>query len=219
MSDVPERILLMPEGLSAGLAVRVSNDEIEYRRADLVDAEIDRLTAERDRLYDREAALNNEIEQLRADRDAALEIAMVGMPHSRDETDCHPGQGETAMSDNTKFNFDLGLRHTSGITSNEFIRRYCEVFRPYAYATRDDSLNEFEKLITHVLGMLCYHKRRAELLGLPTDPRDSIEAIEGAMAEVKKAKYKLAGALYAARGDLPDYDSAIRKQMQQEQQQ
>ena len=110
------------------------------------------------------------------------------------------------MSDeNTKYDFDLGLRHTSGMTSNEFIAKYCEVFRPFAAATRDDSLNEFEKLITHVLAMFCYHKRRAELLGLSLDPRDDIEAIENAFKDVKKAKYKLAAALYVARGDLPDY--------------
>lgn len=108
------------------------------------------------------------------------------------------------MIDRTKFDFDLGLRHKNGMTANEFIRRYCEVFRPYAYATQDDSLNEFEKLITHVLAMLCYHRRRADLLGLPIDPRDSIEAIESASAEVHAAKIKLAAALYAARGDLPE---------------
>lgn len=108
------------------------------------------------------------------------------------------------MPERTKFDFDLGLRHKTGMTSNEFIRRYCEVFRPFAYATQDDSLNEFEKLITHVLDMLCYHKKRSELLGLPTDPRDSIEAIEDARIGVNNAKIKLAAALYAARGDLPD---------------
>lgn len=109
----------------------------------------------------------------------------------------------------TKFDSDLGLRHKSGMTANEFIRRYCEVFRPFAYATPDDSLNEFEKLITHVLHMLCYHRRRAELLGLPDDPRDGVEAVEDAMAEVKTAKIKLAAALYTARGDLPDYADDI----------
>lgn len=104
----------------------------------------------------------------------------------------------------TKFDFDLGLRHKPGMTSNEFIRRYCEVFRPYAYATRDDSLNEFEKLITHVLAMLCYHQRRSELLGMSVDPRDDIEAIEDAQEAIKLAKYQLVGALYAARGELPE---------------
>ena len=111
------------------------------------------------------------------------------------------------MTEPTKYDFDLGLRHKSGTTANEFIRRYCEVFRPFAYATQDDSINEFEKLITHVLEMLCYHKRRADLLGLPKDPRDSIEAIEDAMAEVRTAKYRLAAAIYTARGDLPDYET------------
>lgn len=108
---------------------------------------------------------------------------------------------------NTKFDNDLGLRHKEGMTSNEFIRRYCEVFRPHAYATRDDSLNEFEKLITHVLNMLQYHQHRARLLGLPDDPRGSIRAIEDAVAGVSEAKIKLAAALYAARGDLPDYSA------------
>lgn len=104
-----------------------------------------------------------------------------------------------------KYNFDLGLRHKSGMTANEFIRRYCEVFRPYAYATCDDSLNEFEKLITHCLSMLCYHKRRAELLGLPVDPRESVEAIEDAVSAVTRERYRLAGALLAARGNVPSY--------------
>lgn len=109
----------------------------------------------------------------------------------------------------TKFDSDLGLRHVSGMTADEFIRRYCEVFRPFAYATRDDSLNEFEKLITHVLDMLRYHQKRAELLGLPRDPRDSIEAIEDAVESVKKARLELAAALYVARGDLPDYSGDL----------
>ena len=68
--------------------------------------------------------------------------------------------------------FDLGLRHKAGMTSSEFIKRYCEVFRPYAYASRDDSLNEFEKLITHVLHMYVLQRKRAEVLGLDRDPRD-----------------------------------------------
>jgi len=109
------------------------------------------------------------------------------------------------MSEPTKFDFDLGLRHKAGMTSNEFIRRYCEVFRPFAYATKDDSLNEFEKLITHVLNMYSYQRRRAEILGLPSDPRDSIESVEDAIAGVKSAQTRLAAALYVARGDLPDY--------------
>ena len=97
------------------------------------------------------------------------------------------------------FDFDLGLRHKSGITANEFITRYCEVFRPFAYATRDDSLNEFEKLITHVLNMMCYHKKRAELLGLSVDPRDDVGAILEAQKRVADAKEALEVALEAAR--------------------
>lgn len=71
-------------------------------------------------------------------------------------------------------NLDKGLRHKSGIKQSDFVEHYCGVFRSSAYATRDDSWNEFEKLITHVLGMYMYQKRRAEILGLDTDPRDFV---------------------------------------------
>ena len=92
------------------------------------------------------------------------------------------------MKIETKFDHDLGLRHKPGMTSNDFIKRYCEVFRKHAYATQDDSLNEFEKLITHVLDMLCYHQRRSELLGLDTDPRGDIERIEDAVNDLIAAE-------------------------------
>ena len=103
-----------------------------------------------------------------------------------------------------KFDHDLGLRHKAGMTASEFITRYCEVFRPFAYATEDDSLNEFEKLITHVLNMLCYHKERAKILGLPADPRESIREIEDAQQAIYKAKLQLANAVHTARGKLSE---------------
>lgn len=106
---------------------------------------------------------------------------------------------------NTKYDHDLGLRHRSGMTASKFIEEYCKVLRHYAFATQDDSLNEFEKLLNHVLNMLRYHQRRAEMIGLPPDPRDSIWNIEDAQHEVKKARMKLAGSLCAARGTLPSY--------------
>ena len=61
---------------------------------------------------------------------------------------------------------DLGLRHQADITPDIFIERYCEVFREHACATRDDSLNEFEKLITHVLNTKKHYDRIFELLNL-----------------------------------------------------
>ena len=81
---------------------------------------------------------------------------------------------------------DLNLRHKSGMTSDKFISQYCEVFRKYAYATTDDSLNEFEKEITHVLGMLIYYRRFCEILGChgedgtfnSFDPRDFVWEFE-----------------------------------------
>lgn len=81
--------------------------------------------------------------------------------------------------------FDLNLRHKPGMTAAEFIRRYCEVFRPYAFATQDNSLNEFEKLITHVLHIMCHHKRRSAMVGLPADPRDPVPTDWGSQREAQ----------------------------------
>lgn len=99
---------------------------------------------------------------------------------------------------------DLNLRHKSGMTSNEFISKYCEVFRKYAYATRDDSLNEFEKEITHVLGMLIYYKRFCEILGFAGidefDPRDFVWKFEDAQKAEQQAKIGRAKQLLADAG-------------------
>lgn len=78
---------------------------------------------------------------------------------------------------------DLNLRNKSGMDSSTFISEYCKIFRNYAYATKDDSLNEFEKEITHVLGMMIYYKRLCEILGFTDekegfDPRDFVWAYE-----------------------------------------
>lgn len=101
-------------------------------------------------------------------------------------------------------NFDLGLRHVSGMTSDEFIRRYCEVFRPFAYATEDNSLNEFEKLITHVLSLLECHRMRAKLLSMSVDPRPDIARISAAREALVAAEARLDRALAMAREGMTD---------------
>lgn len=82
---------------------------------------------------------------------------------------------------------DAGLRHKAGATSEDFVQHYCKVLRGHAYATSDDSWNELEKTLTHVLGMLIYHKRRSEILGLPTDPRRFVREVEEAQRVLQKA--------------------------------
>ena len=85
--------------------------------------------------------------------------------------------------------FDLGLRHKSDITSDKFIQEYCKVFREYAFATQDDSLNEFEKLITHVLSMLVYYRRFTQItVGNDFDPRELVWAFEDKDADLDKEK-------------------------------
>jgi len=74
---------------------------------------------------------------------------------------------------------DAGLRHKSGMAQKDFVAHYCEVFRPHAYATNDDSWNEFEKLITHALGMKMYYRRALDLLGYGgLDIREFVNELE-----------------------------------------
>lgn len=70
------------------------------------------------------------------------------------------------LSLETTDGLDLGLRHESDMDCAKFISRYCEVFREHAYATQDDGLNEFEKLITHVLSLKIHYSNVIKLLGL-----------------------------------------------------
>jgi hypothetical protein len=44
--------------------------------------------------------------------------------------------------------FDAELRHASGKTPVDYLRAWLNMFRPFAYATRDDSWGELEKLIS-----------------------------------------------------------------------
>lgn len=87
----------------------------------------------------------------------------------------------------TKFDHDLGLRHRDGVKPEDFVRAYCQMLRPHAYATQDGSWNELEKTLAHILDMLCYHKRLCELLGMPADPRESVRRLEHALDVQEKA--------------------------------
>lgn len=93
---------------------------------------------------------------------------------------------------------DLNLRHKTGMNSNKFIEEYCKVFSHYAYATRDGSLNEFEKEIVHVLGMLIYYKRFCEIMGFVDegevnfDPRMTVWKYEEKIKEEQTSQRKLA---------------------------
>lgn len=74
MSDAPERIYL-PMYAYHGMSERRTSADVAYCRADLVDAEITRLTEERDRLLDQVAGYAAEVERLRAERDGYREDA------------------------------------------------------------------------------------------------------------------------------------------------
>jgi hypothetical protein len=43
--------------------------------------------------------------------------------------------------------FDAELRHRSGMKPVDYLQRWLPMFRPFAFATRDDSWGEMEKLV------------------------------------------------------------------------
>ena len=73
---------------------------------------------------------------------------------------------------------DAGLRHKFGVEQRKFVEHYCRVFREHAYATPDDSWNEFEKLIAHVLGMKMYYRKALDIIGFEGDVRDFVDEYE-----------------------------------------
>ena len=47
--------------------------------------------------------------------------------------------------------FDVGHRHKSGKQPRDYLMSWLSMFRPFAYATKDDSWGELEKLISIVM--------------------------------------------------------------------
>ena len=84
-----------------------------------------------------------------------------------------------------KIDTDLGLRHMADMDADTFIAKYCEVFRPHATVSEDDSYQELEKSITHVLNVkiaqgelqnamgldkMCVWGAREAIVDIPEDP-------------------------------------------------
>jgi len=94
---------------------------------------------------------------------------------------------------------DKRLRDKPGMTSDKFIKEYCPVLANHAYATYDGTMNEMEKTLCHVVSMLIYYDRFAEILGFGNeegfDPRDFVDPYEEQQEmrqkEVKEASNQL----------------------------
>lgn len=65
-----------------------------------------------------------------------------------------------------KIDHDLFLRDRTDISDQQRVEEYCKVFREHVYATRDDSWNEFEKLITGVLNTKVGYDVVTERIGI-----------------------------------------------------
>ncbi|HAJ45716.1 MAG TPA: hypothetical protein DCL54_03940, partial [Alphaproteobacteria bacterium] len=58
--------------------------------------------------------------------------------------------------------FDVGHRHKSGKQPRDYLMSWLSMFRPFAYATKDDSWGELEKLISIVMNNYVQILVRAE---------------------------------------------------------
>ncbi len=58
--------------------------------------------------------------------------------------------------------FDVGHRHKSGEQPRDYLMSWLSMFRPFAYATKDDSWGELEKLISIVMNNYVQILVRAE---------------------------------------------------------
>lgn len=60
--------------------------------------------------------------------------------------------------------FDVGHRHRSGKQPRDYLMSWLSMFRPFAYATKDDSWGELEKLISIVMNNYVQILAKAEKL-------------------------------------------------------
>jgi hypothetical protein len=84
---------------------------------------------------------------------------------------------------------DRGLRHKTGVTTDDYLKAFLEVGREFAFATPDDSWGEFEKLF-HIMAMSLYDSKR-EVKAL----KDDLEVVKvvapaewAASFEIQKTK-------------------------------
>jgi len=55
--------------------------------------------------------------------------------------------------------WERGIRHTRGTVPTDYLEKWLHQFRPYAYATEDDSWGELEKLLDIVAAKLERERR------------------------------------------------------------
>jgi len=85
-----------------------------------------------------------ELQQRNAELEAALAAILAVAPRL---PKVHQWTGVAAAEDL----FDLGLRHKSGLKPYDYLKAWLNMLRPFAYATRDDSWGEMEKLLCIVM--------------------------------------------------------------------
>lgn len=67
--------------------------------------------------------------------------------------------------------FDVGHRHKSGKQPRDYLMSWLSMFRPFAYATKDDSWGELEKLISIVMNNYVQILVRAEAARAALEPK------------------------------------------------
>ena len=65
--------------------------------------------------------------------------------------------------------FDAGLRHKNGDKPADYLKTWLSIFRSFAYATRDDSWGELEKLIAITMQNYVVGLREVEALSLAVE--------------------------------------------------
>lgn len=67
--------------------------------------------------------------------------------------------------------FDVGHRHKNGKQPRDYLMSWLSMFRPFAYATKDDSWGELEKLISIVMNNYVQVLVRAEKARAAPEPK------------------------------------------------
>lgn len=75
---------------------------------------------------------------------------------------------------------DKGIRHRSGDKPEDYLRQWLQLFRPFAFASRDESWGELEKVLAIVFRVHVFAHRRLQ----PLFPKVAISDITPEMVQL-----------------------------------
>jgi hypothetical protein len=81
---------------------------------------------------------------------------------------------------------DKGIRHRSGDKPEDYLKHWLQLFRPFAFASRDDSWGELEKVLSIIFRVHVFAHRRLQVLFPKTGISDITPEMVQLLVDLRK---------------------------------